>query len=191
MTSPDTLRLFIAINLPEEVKVELARLQQALEDTEEIRWTPVQQIHLTLKFLGEVDSASVNDLKAALQRASAGVKPFVLEAVGVGAFPNLRRPRVLWAGLEGDLGSLKALQERIQHETTAWGRPDDKPFSAHLTIGRVKEGRTPDLRAWSARTATMRFGSWQATQIHLMRSVLSPGGATHSEVAVIDLPGLN
>jgi RNA 2',3'-cyclic 3'-phosphodiesterase len=187
MDLPPEVRLFVAINLPDEVRANLARLRTS-EDA--IRWTPPGQIHLTLKFFGDVDSASLGDLESALCRACEGARPFNLEAAKVGAFPNLRRPRVLWAGLEGDLAPLAALQERVRRETEPWGRSEDKPFSPHLTVGRVREGRSPDLRDWAASgAARARFGSWQTGKIHLMRSVLSPGGATHTELAAIDLPG--
>lgn len=187
MDLPHQVRLFVAINLPEELRTNLAKLRTS---DEMVRWTLANQIHLTLKFLGDVDSASLGDLEVALRRGCRGAKPLNMEAVGVGTFPNLRRPRVLWVGLEGDLVPLAALQERIRHETEAWCLPEDKPFSPHLTVGRVREGRSPDLREWAAQGARARFGSWQAGKIHLMRSVLSPGGATHSELAAIDLPGL-
>ena len=202
MDLPPKIRLFVAIQLPEEVRARLAELQEEDEALtkqhppgtritcpSDIRWTPVEQIHLTLKFLGDVESTSLDDLGAALRRACAGTKPLALEAIGVGAFPNLRRPRILWAGMQGDLEALSALQERLRRETEAWGRPEDKPFSPHLTVGRLKEGRTPDLRDWAAKAASMRFGSWQAGKIHLMRSVLSRDGAKHSELAAIELPG--
>ena len=187
---PPQIRSFVAINLPDGVRAGLAALSGARKTSDNaIRWTPPEQIHLTLKFFGDVESGSLGDLEAALCRACAGAKPFTLEAVGAGAFPNLRRPRVLWAGLQGDLQPLSALFERVQHETEAWGRREERGFSPHLTLGRVKEGRTPDLRDWAVKQAQTRFGSWQVRKIHLIRSVLSPGGAQYSELAAIDLPG--
>jgi len=117
-------RLFIAILLPEEIKARLAASQRSWQRRTSggvVRWTPLEQMHLTLRFLGDVPEESVPAIVEALHRAAATVAPFALRASGLGCFPDARRPRVLWAGVAGGLTALHNLQGRIAAETAPWG----------------------------------------------------------------------
>lgn len=140
-----------------------------------VRWTPGEQIHLTMKFLGNVTARQID----ALQSALPGIpQRFRLAAHGVGAFPSRRNPRVVWIGLAGDLDALKAMHAAIDKLAT---RKEERDFHPHLTIGRVRENqRFPaNLERWR----DQRFGEWEAGELLLMQSKLSPNGAAHTVIA--------
>jgi 2'-5' RNA ligase len=161
-------------------------MAQACGDT--VRWTPPEQMHLTLRFFGDVASAEVGCIKTALHRACENRPAFQLRAVGIGGFPNLRQPRVIWAGVTGEVGALSSLQVEIQRETGGWGQTDSREFSPHLTIGRVRDGRV--IKALAEKLAGLvakDFGNWRVGAVRLMQSELAPGGARHTELAAIDL----
>ena len=140
-----------------------------------MRWTPEVQMHLTLQFLGNISPMEVERIQGAL----AGVaRPLHLRAEGIGGFPSLRNPRVIWIGLAGDVDELKSLQASVEHAT---GRKEERAFHPHLTIGRVREGRkfNVKLEPWKAKN----FGEWEIRELLLVQSQLSPKGATHSVIA--------
>jgi 2'-5' RNA ligase len=183
------LRAFIAIALSEDVCRRLDEFQhqwQAELRANFVRWTPAEQIHLTLHFLGNVPARSVPELEAALRRACGGVRSFELAVVGSGCFPNDRAPRVLWVGVGGELAKLTELQARVVRETRARGEANAREFRPHLTIGRVK-----DISGWARREAgrsahpgcCVELGRWTVGNVLLMRSELAPAGARHMELA--------
>ena len=190
---PQSIRAFIAVNLPDDVLDRVGQVQAELKPAARggaVRWAAAGQIHLTLKFLGNIASASLPELEAALHRAGAGINPFELRAEGLGGFPDLQRPRVLWAGLAGELSSLHALQTNVLRETEAWGKPEERAFHAHLTLGRVKDCRPRELRELLAKIESMpapQLGRWLVNEIHLMRSELSPDGSRYTCLARIAL----
>ncbi len=186
------IRAFIALALPQEVWKRIAEVQREWQvglRGNFIRWTPVEQIHLTLRFLGDVPAFALPELEAALRRAGEGF-PLELTATGCGCFPNAHRPRVLWVGVGGDTEALAQLQGRIADETKAWGENEGREFHAHLTLGRVKDAPSPALREITERAQTLscgELGRWRVSEVLLMRSELSPAGARHSELAKIGL----
>jgi len=132
-------------------------------------------MHLTLQFLGNIPLAEVERIQGAL----AGVARILhLGAEGIGGFPSLRNPRVIWVGLAGDVHQLEALQASVEEAT---GRKEERKFHPHLTIGRVREGRRLNvkLEPWKDK----HFGDWEVRELLLMQSKLSPKGATHSVIA--------
>jgi len=189
---PQTIRAFIAIKLPPEVRSSVEQVQRDLKSAIRpglVRWTPVEQIHLTLKFLGNIPDESVPELDAALRRACARVVPFELCASGLGCFPDSKRPRVLWVGLGGALDKLQELQKAIVIETERWGEPEDRPFHPHLTLGRTKSTRPRELQALGAevKTATAAdLGSWRVARVGLMKSELLQEGFCHT--VLLELP---
>ncbi len=182
-------RLFIAILLPDAIKTRLATGQRSLQRRIPgglVRWTPLDQMHLTLRFLGDVPEESVPAIIEALHRASCAVAPFDLHAAGLGCFPDARRPRVLWVGATGELTELHKLQERIAAESAPWGRREERAFHAHLTLGRIKDGAGREalrLGAVWLEEADRDFGGWRVNEVALLRSELSPTGARHSVLA--------
>ncbi|HEY9173751.1 MAG TPA: RNA 2',3'-cyclic phosphodiesterase [Verrucomicrobiae bacterium] len=191
----DCLRLFIAIALPEEVRQRVAAFQREWQTGARgdfIRWTPVEQIHLTLRFLGDIPAVAVQEVETALRRACHGVKGFDLTVDGCGGFPDARQPRVLWVGVGGAIETVVQLQERVADETKEWGEIEPRPFRAHLTLGRVKAAPPAVLREISRRLTTQpcgRLGSWRVSEVRLMRSELSPTGARHTELCGVALGG--
>ena len=194
---PAAIRAFLSIALPAEVARAIDRVKRRLEEDgpgESVRWTPTEQIHLTLKFLGDVQVSALAEFEAALRTATAGCGPLNLQAEGLGCFPNPRQPRVLWVGLRGDLEALQELQARLDDATAPWTeKPENRPFHPHLTLGRVREGAFRQARRIGevlAATAVPALGRWRAEQFHLMHSQLSPQGARHKVLASFPLAGV-
>ena len=186
-------RLFVAIDLPEEVRESLGRLQSDLRrlDLSGLRWTRPEGVHLTLKFLGETPTSSIPAIEGALARAVQGTPPFRLALGEPGTFGNRRGPRVLWVDVEGDVQPLQRLQAAVERELEAAGfAPEEREFSPHLTLARVPQPPRPGLaervsRALAAVAAP--HGEIEVTEVVLMRSQLQPGGAVYSRVAVFPL----
>ena len=134
------MRLFVAADLPEDLRRRLAAIQHELRDLPlPVRWVPPEGIHLTFKFLGVVQGDRVSEIGRALEGGGRGVPAFRLEASGIGTFPERGNPRVLWVGVAGDLAAALRLQEQIDRCLAAIGLPvEDRPFRPHLTLGRVR-----------------------------------------------------
>jgi 2'-5' RNA ligase len=194
MTANEQIRAFIAIDLDAEVRHELQRVQATLRQAvprEAVRWVLPEQMHLTLRFLGNILAETIEVLIHALGNVASHHAPLRLRAQGVGGFPNLRRPRVIWAGLTGDLNALEALQNDIVQASRDYGKPEaNRGFSPHLTIGRVREEawrQAGEVGAAVAPLGNPDFGEWQVSHVRLMRSELSPKGARHSVLAEFPL----
>jgi 2'-5' RNA ligase len=138
------------------------------------RWTPSSRWHLTLLFLGDVPAARLAPLTAAVGPAVAGTPPLALQLAGAGRFGSRRRPAVCWAGLAGDVGELAALAGRLAGAARALGLPvEDRPFQAHLTLGRWRPGRPADGDL-PDRLAGYAGPVWTASELVLWRSHLGP-----------------
>jgi 2'-5' RNA ligase len=154
VTHPEnTIRTFIALEPPPWVREALAQTIGQLRGAipSGVRWLDPTGIHLTLKFLGNVDPHRVDGLLKAMADSARGSPTFQLRLAGLGAFPNQRQPRVLWVGLAGDLQSLQGLHEKVEEEVqklapTSPSR-ESRPFHPHLTLGRVREGVSQTLRS--------------------------------------------
>jgi 2'-5' RNA ligase len=188
-----TYRLFIAIKLPPTLIEALTKVQAGLRAAPAVRWSQPAQMHLTLQFLGDTSPAKIDPLIAALQQKIQGhYQPFSLQAQGLGVFPNLKRPRVIWAGLSGDTTRLHQLQQSVITATQSLGfAPEKRPFSPHLTLGRIKQ-RT-QATDYSKLAQIVRdhqaniglIGQFSVAQVSLMRSQLKPGGAIYTALAEI------
>jgi 2'-5' RNA ligase len=185
------MRAFIAIDLDQSIKSELSALVSRLARSRaEVRWVKLQGMHLTLKFLGEVSADSeVPRLEKALRAAVQGTEKFELTLSGTGAFPDLRRPRVLWVGVE-PCPALDSLQGRVESFLEKEGfLREERPFKPHLTLGRVKgrsglEAALAELRKNETRT----FGSMTVSRLSLFESRLKPDGAEYRVVSEIPIP---
>jgi 2'-5' RNA ligase len=148
-------------------------------------------MHLTLMFLGSVPTEKIDALESALRGACAGSPPLTLIAEGIGAFPSVRSPRVIWTGLLGDVEPLQILQQRIHIATASFSQKvEDRPFHPHLTLGRVRENAKRHTRRIGEelqRVQQSSFGTWQANEVRLMRSQLSPKGSTYTILASLTL----
>ena len=191
------LRLFTAVELPPPVRHQLAELIAALSAAlprGSVRWVRAEGIHLTLKFYGEVSGDKLPGLQAVVKSAAAGVGPLALEMNGLGTFPNLARPRVIWAGLAGEVDRLKALQRDVDDASRPLGfEPEARGFTPHLTLGRVEPGWRPadrqTLEGAFARLGPGVRGAFTGDTLALVRSDLRPGGAVYTPQRGVKLVG--
>jgi len=181
------IRTFVCVELPAAERERLAELQARLRaHGARIGWASTATMHLTLAFLGDVDESRVPDVIAASERGAAAADRFELRVAGCGGFPSLARPRVLWAGLGGDVAALVALQSRVVRELVGVGFPrEERGFKPHLTIGRVKDDRDRALRAVADELARERLEGepFEVSEVVVMKSELDPGGARHTPLA--------
>ncbi len=189
----ETLRLFIAIELPDEVQAVLAEARKRLAGrTLAVRWVDVAGAHLTLKFLGATPAHRVEAIKEAVQTVARLHAPFMLRTAGLGVFPRPNEPRVVWIGVEGDVPRLRALHADVERYVAPLGYPTEKrPFSPHLTLGRTVKGATrPEFATIGAAVAAAEAppaAMWPVGVISLMRSELGPGGARYTAMARVNL----
>ena len=182
------IRAFIAINLDPQVVEEIAKIQAVLKKAGgDIRWVRPEGFHLTLKFLGDIQRDQVTAILAALQDALKGQSPLFVIAQGLGVFPHVKRPRVLWVGLQGE--GLKELNDKIEQALIPLDfPPEDRDFTPHLTLGRVRS-----LRGWEKVLPAMQekqaewFGESRVNEVVLYRSDLGPDGAVYTPLGKIAL----
>lgn len=187
------LRLFVACLLPEDALAALAEGQQEFlrAGAPKLRWVRPEGIHLTLKFLGEVPSDRLPAIEAKLSQASAGVQPFDLALDRLGTFGGRKGPRVLWAGITGDLDPLIALQHRVDSSLAELDfEPEDRTFHPHLTLARasndlmiVQQRHLEGL----VRKIDLPNIKIPVTKVSLLRSILGHGGAVYTELAAFPL----
>jgi RNA 2',3'-cyclic 3'-phosphodiesterase len=171
------MRLFIAIELPDDVKKGLGRLRV---DVPGARWVPVDQIHLTLAFLGEVEEADLGRLNEELARIHVPI--FQLRFSGTGCFPDRRRPRVLWIGLEPE-PRLIQLAAQICEAVLACGiSQEERPFSPHITLARLKIPAPSETGAFLDQNRKLEIPALRVRQFALFQSRLTPQGAQHIPV---------
>ena len=197
-SSMETIRTFVAIELPAEIRDLLADRQdelRALLDGAEraVRWSRPEGVHLTLQFLGDVPLEAIAAILGAVRAGCAGATPVALRLGNVGAFPTIERPRVLWLGLDGDTRQLQTLQDGIAKQLGALGYKPDKQFQPHITLGRVRDRVTKDELAGisqalshAGKRPTSRT-SFTAHHVSLMKSDLRPGGAVYTALGVVGL----
>lgn len=191
----ESLRSFIAIELPEEVRDALNRLEDSLKlkgPASVARWVNPAGIHLTLKFLGNISSDKVAGIVQVMEQAARKVAPFRLDVDGLGAFPDLKRPRVAWVGLEGEVDNLIRLQQLIDSGLARLGfARESRSFTPHLTLARLREGISAQERGSFGELITS--SPFEASQtlnvdsISLMKSTLTPSGALYSCLALVKL----
>ncbi len=184
------LRLFIAIPLPADVRQEIGRLQARLRRETPpgtVRWSPKDQFHITLKFLGDVPAEQLAALQQALAPICAAGRPLELSAHGIGFFPHASQPRVIWAGAGDHHHRLPELHRQIDEATRRFA-PAERPekFASHITLGRFKpggHGGIPRLLEAAAALHDRHFGDWQASEVQLVQSQLTSVRAEHSVLA--------
>jgi len=185
----ELIRAFIAIELPDPVKASISRIQAGVRRDEHtsVKWVNPESVHLTLKFLGNVNSELIPDVGRAMSQAAAGLGPIRLEISKVGAFPNLRAPRVVWVGLEGDISTLRVLHGQVEDRLAELGfPPEERAFSPHLTLGRVRQGAArPERQRLAQAIYSTRLderAAFEAGSVSLMRSTLTRAGAIYSRI---------
>ena len=174
------IRCFVAVDLPEEIREKVGRLQSMIA-TEGLRQVRPELVHVTIKFLGDVPEGKIKNMKEALTEVKAA--PFTARLVGMGAFPG-RSVRVVWLGLEGDFSSLYS---KVEAATNPLGYPpEERGFTPHVTIGRVgrpNAGTSRELLAKIGSQSTVDLGSFMVTEFYLKKSTLTPGGPIYEDLA--------
>jgi 2'-5' RNA ligase len=189
------VRCFVAVDVPAEVRARLTAVTERLRRATpraDVRWSGADTMHVTLKFLGEVEDARIVDVTGALAMVAAAQRPLALGARGLGGFPSNSRPRIVWAGLTGQVERLGALAQAVDRALAGLGfPPEQRPFQGHLTIGRVRSPRGAERLAAVLRAeAETSFGAWTVDELVLYRSLLRPTGAVHEARARLALgPG--
>ena len=182
---PQSIRTFIALELPPAVISLLHKVQQDLKRMNiRARWARPENIHITLKFLGDINPGDIDKIGAAMTAAAIEFPPVTLTVRGIGVFPGIKRPRVIWVGLGGDIRSLLSLQSRLEQELAGAGFPKDKrSFKAHLTLGRIKQSAGPAvIRRMISQHATLNSDDFTCNQVILFKSDLKPSGAVYSKL---------
>ena len=196
VNSIEQVRSFIAIELPDELKEGLTQLQSQLKlsNPSAVKWVDPYNIHLTLKFLGNIAVGRISGITRAIEGATQGISPFHLEVKGLGVFPNLRRVQVAWVGVSGEIDKISQLQQRIESNLVPLGfAAESRAFTPHLTLARLRDRALPDERE--------RFGQLidvtkfeagytiEVDAINLMKSQLTREGAIYSRLSAIELKG--
>lgn len=175
------IRAFIAVILPPAVRQALGALaarQAAQVPPGSVRWVKPEAMHLTVRFLGDTAVAALPQLEAAMDSAAAAQDLFELHTQGFGCFPHCRRPRVLWAGLAGDLAAMVALKRSLDTRLVPLGwPPEERAFSPHLTLGRVKDGQALQDQRWPENVPELPIA---VTGLTLIRSDLRPEGPQYT-----------
>ena len=186
----EQVRSFIAIELPDELKLELSQLVAQLKSDEQswVKWVDPYNIHLTLKFLGNVAVDMLDDITGAIEKAAQGIAPFHLEVKELGVFPNLRRVQVAWVGISGEVDKLAQLQQHIESNLAPLGfAPESRPFVPHLTLARLRDQALLAERQRFGQLITgTKFEAANAIKVNalsLMRSQLTREGAIYSRIS--------
>jgi RNA 2',3'-cyclic 3'-phosphodiesterase len=183
------VRAFVAIPLPEQCREMLERLQQSLRATEAaVRWTAISSIHLTLKFLGEIEPAIVPKLSQSFREATKTSRELQLRIRGLGSFPNQKNPRIVWCSVEGDTEGLSRLQREVENVCAGLGFPaENRPFSPHLTLGRVKSKRNLQPLLDCIKIGSDLECDFEADHYNVYQSALKPQGAVYTVLETIAL----
>lgn len=182
------VRAFVAVKLPDEVIEFLRQVQSGLKkeglDIKDVKWVRPENIHLTLKFLGDIKSSEIDAIGSAIKAAAAPFPPLALSASGLGAFPGVKRPRVLWSGVGGDLEALSSLHARLDEALSTVGiEKETKKFKGHLTLARIKGRVKPEIII----DAVSRYGNkaspvFTAESLYLIKSDLKPSGPLYTDL---------
>lgn len=191
----ESIRTFVAVELDDLLRRKIADVRTQLERDRAaryVKWVAVDSIHITLKFLGDVESGKLSELQRAIATACEGTPPFTLTLVGVGTFPNTRRPNIVWVGAEGQIEIATRLAERINDACAVHGYAREaRPFTPHLTIGRVKRDASPNDRRFIGemidRAQVEKLGELRVDHVSVMKSELRPTGSVYTRLMEIRL----
>jgi len=190
-------RTFVAVLLDDETRAAVgAQIERLRPLCRAVAWVPLANLHVTLKFLGQQPDARLGEIRDALADTAGSIAPFSMTLHGLGAFPGIERPRILWVGMAEGALPARDLQSRLEAALEQTGIPrDERSWHPHLTIGRVFDDRRwrreagPPVREAVAEAARRGYGSQTVGRVALMESHLSPRGARYTEIASIPLAG--
>jgi 2'-5' RNA ligase len=184
------MRAFLAIDPPASLQGGLAEVVDCLKKAgADVRWVPVGNIHLTLKFFGNIKESEVEAIVGAASLATQKITPFDLQVTQSGAFPNIKSPRVIWLGMDGQIDTLTNLCRGLEQALATIGYlPEDRPLHPHLTLGRVRSSRGRDrLTQLLRELALPAFPIFQVSELILFRSTLTPQGSIYTPLKKIPL----
>jgi len=184
------IRAFLAVDLPDTLRPQLALVQGELKKSNaDVRWVQVGNIHLTLKFFGNVPDAEIDPITQAARESAESQAPFQLQVTNAGAFPNMKSPRVIWVGLGGDVIPLAQMYHKLEKAFAALGHlPEGRAFNPHLTLGRVKSPVNRHRLALALeKLPPLNWPPFQVNEIILFKSTLTPQGSIYTPLAVIPL----
>ena len=181
---PEHIRAFVAVRIPETTRAQLADVQRQLKpELRDVSWTRPDAMHLTLQFLGDIESARVPELKSALRAVARDYSPFELELGVAGSFGN----RVIWIGLQRGEEALNDLANAVRRAIASFsGHEENREFSAHVTLGRLRRP-TRGASAALRKVSPPMFQPWIVSDFELIRSELSPRGSRYTEMGVFAL----
>lgn len=191
--SEENIRAFLAIEPPEDILQAMSRLQEKLkrEISGRISWTKPQGQHLTLKFFGDITAEDIKNICAAVENRIVSGSSLNLKIEKMGVFPDARRPQVLWCGVTGDVEKLSVLQKQLDSDFASIGFPkEDRPFRAHLTLGRIKESRgLSGISEALTKHNAFAVGEFGCKELILFQSRLLQQGAVYTKLAEFPLKG--
>jgi RNA 2',3'-cyclic 3'-phosphodiesterase len=192
MTSSAAIRTFFAFVLGEQTRLRLESLSNELaSELKGFKWTKPDQLHVTLAFLGDVESSRIADLESAVTVALRSQQPFEVQWRGLGAFPKAARASILWAGVGEGTNQFVTLQRAVADSLIEQGFPSDPRFTPHVTLARAKRfgGRPVDLRDVIERFHASEFGVDLVSEVVLMKSDCRPTGSVYTPIATLPLGG--
>jgi 2'-5' RNA ligase len=187
------MRAFIAIELPQDIKDRISRLQDRLKKSgSDVKWVSPSNIHLTLKFLGEIDDKTRDGVCACLVEIAANTTLFTIKLGGLAAFPRMQSPRIIWIELSQGHDQTKSIVDQLENNLEKYGIDrETKPFSSHITIGRVRSAKNKEdlIRCISESESSMtgNIGEFQAGKITLFKSTLLPHGPIYEIIQETNL----
>lgn len=177
------VRSFLAFELPDAILKRIGEVQKDLKSFRaDVRWVGSQNIHLTLKFFGNIEESKINLIGQAIEELARSTSPIRITVRGMGAFPGMKNPRVIWIGLHEEEKALALFQKRLEGEFQKIGfQPEDRPFHPHLTLGRMRSNRgKDDLAKAMEKYQEEEFGNFQAERVILFKSELTPTGPIYT-----------
>jgi 2'-5' RNA ligase len=189
----ESIRTFIAIAIPAVIQQKIAAICTPLAALpDRITWVKPQNLHFTLKFLGEISVGRVQRLKVTLKQAAQGCKPFPVDFTNIGIFPNAKRPRVIWLGLGDPTAQLVKLYQELEENLRVCGFvPENRKFKPHLTLGRIRRLKNREQLISSLHSLPLpKLDQLKVTQVSLIRSQLQPQGPIYTELYSAQLGGL-
>jgi len=184
------IRSFLAIELPKPILRKIEEVQGDLKSTHaDVRWVNAEKIHLTLKFFGNIEESKIEPIVKSIEGPIQTTPPFSLKVKGVGAFPHLKNPRVIWMGLTNGKENIISLQQRLEVLLEKIGfQTEDRPFHPHLTLGRVKSSRgREELVGRMEKYREGEFGDFQVETVILFKSDLRPSGPIYTPLKELRL----
>lgn len=182
------VRAFLAIDLDDDLKPKINKIIRQFKKTDaRIKYVELANLHLTLKFFGDIDTNGLDLLKDAIARTVSDYEPFNIKIKGCGAFPNTNRIKVIWVGIDDD-AVIKDLHSRLDKEFVKLGFDKDKKFSTHLTIGRMKTAKNKNqVKSTIEEFSEFEIGEMEVSRISLKKSTLTPHGPIYDDLEIFEL----